>query len=376
MGGTSIGFGIIGLGMISEFHAKAIAAMADAELVACFSRDQAKADGFAETHGGKGYDSLDGFLAHEGLDVVTICTPSGAHLEPALAAAAAGKHVVCEKPLEVNTERIDQMIAASDEAGTLLGGIFPRRFNPATARLKQAVADGRFGKINLADVYVKWWRTQAYYDSGAWRGTWALDGGGALMNQSIHTIDLLLHVMGDVKSVRAETRLLAHSGIEVEDTAVAMLEFETGALGVIQGSTASWSGAGHPAEVQITGSEGSVFLSDDRFRVWEFAEEGEDDGRIRAELGLGASAARVGRPSQAQGTAKGLLSLKCRLGSLLQEFRVVRLGRVQGAVVQAEGEHALLLAPSPLRRSSSARLRPVGRPLPRVEPRTAGRIRL
>ncbi len=294
MGNRPLGFGIIGLGMISEFHAAAIAAMADVKLVACHSRDQAKADAFAARHGGRDYANLSAFLAHEGLDVVTICTPSGAHLEPTLAAAAAGKHVVCEKPLEVTTARIDRMIAACDEAGTMLAGIFPRRFNPATALLKDAVAEGRFGQINLADAYVKWWRTQDYYDSGAWRGTWSLDGGGALMNQSIHTIDLLLHVMWDVKTVRAETRLLAHEGIEVEDTAVALLEFACGALGVIQGTTASWSADGHPAEVQITGSEGSVFMSDDRFRVWEFAKARDEDVRIRAEFSAGAEAQGAG----------------------------------------------------------------------------------
>lgn len=234
MSQTAACFGIIGLGMIAEFHARAIAAMEEAVLVACFSRDQAKAEAFCATHGGTAYSDLDAFLAHDGLELVTICTPSGAHLEPTLAAAAAGKHVVCEKPLEVTTARVDEMIEACAHAGTMLTGIFPRRFNPATALLKQAVAEGRFGTINLADVYVKWWRTQEYYDSGAWRGTWALDGGGALMNQSIHTIDLLIHIMGDVKSVRAETRLLAHDGIEVEDTAVALLEFESGALGVLQ----------------------------------------------------------------------------------------------------------------------------------------------
>lgn len=294
MSNTPLGFGIIGLGMIAEFHAAAIAAMSNAELVACFSRDQAKAEGFAERHGGHGYSDFDAFLSHHGLDVVTICTPSGAHLEPTLAAAAAGKHVVCEKPLEVTTARIDQMIAACEAAGTMLAGIFPRRFNPATTLLKEAVAAGRFGQINLADAYVKWWRTQDYYDSGAWRGTWALDGGGALMNQSIHTIDLLLHVMGDVKSVRAETRLLAHKGIEVEDTAAALLEFDCSALGVIQGSTASWSADGHPAEVQITGSEGSVFMSDDRFRVWEFRNESDEDGYIRSEFALSAEAQGAG----------------------------------------------------------------------------------
>ncbi|MEM1201496.1 MAG: Gfo/Idh/MocA family oxidoreductase [Pseudomonadota bacterium] len=289
-----LGFGIVGLGMIARFHALALEAMRDAELVACYSRDQGKADTFAAEHGGTGYGDMEVFLAHPGLDVVIICTPSGAHLEPTLAAAKAGKHVVCEKPLEVTTARIDEMIATCDAAGVLLAGIFPRRFNPATALLKAAVEDGRFGRINLADAYVKWWRTQDYYDSGAWRGTWALDGGGALMNQSIHTIDLLLHVMGDAKSVRAETRLVAHEGIEVEDTAVAMLEFATGALGVIQGTTASWSADGHPAEVQITGSDGSAFLSDDKFRVWEFREAREDDARILREFALGAGAEGAG----------------------------------------------------------------------------------
>ena len=281
-----LGFGIVGLGMIARFHALALKAMTDADLVACLSRNQSKADAFASELGGQGYCEMDAFLAHSGLDVVIICTPSGAHLEPALAAAKAGKHVVCEKPLEVTTSRIDEMMTACDEAGVLLAGIFPRRFNPATALLKAAVEDGRFGQINLADAYVKWWRTQDYYDSGAWRGTWALDGGGALMNQSIHTIDLLLHVMGDVRSVRAETRLIAHEGIEVEDTAVALLEFASGALGVIQGTTASWSEGGHAAEVQVTGSGGSVFMSDDKFKVWEFREAREEDERIREDFAL------------------------------------------------------------------------------------------
>ena len=138
----------------------------------------------------------------------------------------------------------------------------------------------------MADAYVKWWRDQDYYDSAAWRGTWKLDGGGALMNQSIHTIDLLLYLMGPVKNVRAETRTIAHKSIEVEDTAVAILEFETGALGVIQGSTSSWSWSGHPAEIQITGTKGSVFMVDDRFRVWDFKDEVASDDEVRKKYGI------------------------------------------------------------------------------------------
>ena len=280
--------------MIAEFHARAIEAMADAELVAVFGRRPEPANALASRFGCAAYSDFAAFLAHDGLDIVTICTPSGAHLEPVLAAAAAGKHILCEKPLEVTCDRIDQMIAACNTSGVMLAGIFPRRFNPATKLLRDAVTDGRFGKIASADASIKWWRSQDYYDSGAWRGTWALDGGGALMNQSIHTIDLLLHVMGEVSAVRALTRLVAHSGIEVEDTAVAMLEFANGALGTIQGSTACWSQRGHPAEVQICGSDGSAFLVDDRFSVWEFREPLAADADVLATYGLAADAAGAG----------------------------------------------------------------------------------
>jgi len=272
--------------MIAEFHARAIAAMADAQLVAVCSRRDETAIEFAARHGCAAYTDYDSFLAHEGLDVVTICTPSGAHLERVERAGAAGKHVICEKPLEVTTELIDRMIAVCEAADVMLAGIFPRRFNESTAILKSALDSGRFGKVAMADAYVKWWRSQEYYDSGAWRGTRALDGGGALMNQSIHTIDLLLYVMGDVKHVRAETTLVAHESIEVGATAVAMLEFENGALGVIQGSTACWSEQGHPAEVHVTGSAGSVFMSDDKFRVWEFADAQPMDSDVRRDFGL------------------------------------------------------------------------------------------
>ena len=173
------------------------------------------------------------------------------------------------------------MISACRSSNVLLSGIFPRRFNSSTRLLKGAVDANRFGEINMADAYIKWWRSQEYYESGDWRGTWRLDGGGALMNQSIHTIDLLLYLMGPIDNVRAETRRRGHTSIEVEDTAVALCEFQSGAIGVIQGSTASWSKTGHPAEIHITGSRGSVFMADDCFRVWEFVDESDEDQVIR-----------------------------------------------------------------------------------------------
>lgn len=291
---TPIRFGITGPGMIAEFHAKAIAAIPGAELVAVHGRAPEKTRAFAERHGCEPYGEYVSFLTKSGLDVVTICTPSGAHLAPTFAAVQLGKHVICEKPLEVTVERVDAMIKEADKAGVILAGILPRRFNPATKLLRDAVTAGRFGHIAFADAYVKWWRTDAYYDSGAWRGTWELDGGGALMNQSIHTIDLLLHVMGDVKSVHARTTRRSHHNIEVEDTAVAMLEFESGALGVIQGSTACWSEQGHAAEIQITGDGGSVFMADDKFRVWQFRDALPEDAQIRADHGLTSATAGAG----------------------------------------------------------------------------------
>ena len=276
-------FGIIGSGMIARFHAKAIEAMPGSELGSIYSRNAASSRAIGEEFGCQAFDDLDAFLADPKLEIVTIATPSGAHLEPSVAAARAGKHVICEKPLEITTDRVDQMAAVGKECGVTISGIFNRRFNPGLVALKRAVDEGRFGQISLADAYIKWYRDQEYYDSGQWRGTWELDGGGALMNQSIHAIDQLLFVAGPIKSVVATTATLAHGHIEVEDTAVALLEFASGAKGVIQGSTACWSKNGHAAEVQICGDCGSAFLADDKFRIWEFKEEGPEDEKIRAE---------------------------------------------------------------------------------------------
>ncbi|MEM1443272.1 MAG: Gfo/Idh/MocA family oxidoreductase [Verrucomicrobiota bacterium] len=287
-------FGIIGAGMIANFHAKAIEAMEGGELHSFYGRRQEAVDELVAGNGGIGYTDLEAFLNDPELEIVTIATPSGAHLEPALAAARAGKHVVCEKPLEITPERIDLMISACEEAGVTLAGIFNRRFHPAMEAFKAAVDKGRFGNLTMCDAYVKWYRDQAYYDSGAWRGTWALDGGGALMNQSIHLIDQLIYLAGDVASVSASMACLAHEGIEVEDTAVAILEFKNGARGVIQGSTACWSSTGHPAEVHLCGDQGSAFLADEKFRVWDFSESAPEDEEVLDTLMQGSEAKGLG----------------------------------------------------------------------------------
>ncbi len=173
------GFAIVGCGMIARFHARAIADLRGAHLAACYSRSPESAEHFAREHSCRAYHELSDLLADPAVDIVTLCTPSGAHLEPALAAAQAGKHVIVEKPLEITLRRCDAMIDACRKNGVLLATIFPSRFHQSSIELKRAVDAGRFGRLTLADACVKWYRTQAYYDSGAWRGTWDLDGGGA-----------------------------------------------------------------------------------------------------------------------------------------------------------------------------------------------------
>ena len=288
-------FGIIGAGMIGHFHAKAITAMTGGTLHSVFDLRQEAAEKLAGEYGGTAYSDMAEFLANEELEIVTVGTPSGAHLEPSMAALNAGKHVICEKPLEITLERIDQLTAAAEANGKTIAAVLNRRFHPGMDAFKKASDEGRFGTLTNASAYVKWYRDQAYYDSAGWRGTWALDGGGALMNQSIHTVDSLLYLAGPVKSVQANTACLAHERIEVEDIVVAIVEFESGARGVIECSTCTWSKDGHPARVQLSGTEGSVFLADEAFEIWDFMEEKPEDAEIQStlmkgqEAGLGAN---------------------------------------------------------------------------------------
>ncbi len=288
-------FGIIGGGMIARFHAMAINAIVGATLGGIYARNATKAEALGKKFDCSYYSDLSELLDNPEIEIVTIATPSGAHLEPCLAAARAGKHIVCEKPLEISPDRIEQMIDAADMASVVLSGIFNRRFNPALHHLKDAIDNDRFGQLTLCDAQIKWYRDQAYYDSGAWRGTWELDGGGALMNQAIHTIDQLLYLAGPVKRLSASVATLSHTGIEVEDTAVALLEFENGARGTIQASTGCFSSEGHPAQIQICGENGSVFLKDEKFSVWDFKGSKPEDAIIHKtlmegnEVGLGAN---------------------------------------------------------------------------------------
>jgi len=223
------------------------------------------------------------------VDVIVITTPSGAHLEPALIAAAARKHVVVEKPLEITGDRCERIIDACDRHKVKLCTIFPSRFADANITLKAAVEAGKFGRLTLGEASNKWWRSQAYYDDGGWKGTQALDGGGALMNQAIHNVDLLLWMMGPAVAVTGLTATLAHERIEVEDTAVAAVRFRSGALGVIAATTSVHPG--YPKQIAIHGDLGSAVIEQEDVLKWDFSPSTPTDDKVKARFAarLGAS---------------------------------------------------------------------------------------
>jgi predicted dehydrogenase len=278
----AFGFAIVGCGMIARFHFKAIADIPGARVAALVGRTRASAEKLANEMGLSGLlctDDLGEALQNPGVDALIVTTPSGVHMESAVLAARAGKHVVVEKPLEVTADRCDAIIEACDKAGVLLCTIFPSRFGDANRELKSAIDAGRFGRLTLGETTVKWWRSQQYYDEGGWKGTQALDGGGALMNQAIHNVDLLLWMMGPVESVAAFTGTLAHDRIEVEDTAVASVRFKNGALGVIQATTSVWPGLSKT--IAIHGDKGSAEIEQDDLLLWKYQHELPGDSGIR-----------------------------------------------------------------------------------------------
>lgn len=279
------GFGIIGLGSIADFHARAIQDMDGGRLLCAYSRKGGeRAEKFGREFGVEVVvGDMNRFFKTPGLEVVTIATPSGAHLEAGLAAASARKHVLSEKPLEITLERCDKLIAACKKNKVKLGGIFQSRSTGGARAIREALDNKRFGKLTVCNAIIPWHRTQAYYDSGGWRGTWKLDGGGALMNQSIHQVDMLQWLAGPIAELNAYAGCLAHKRIEVEDTAVAMLRFKSGALGALIGSTAMYPG--QAAEVQISGERGSAWLKGGHLAVFQFDKEEPGDAQARADFG-------------------------------------------------------------------------------------------
>jgi UDP-N-acetyl-2-amino-2-deoxyglucuronate dehydrogenase len=258
---SSVRVGLVGAGNISETHARAVAAIPGASIAAVYAPTLAKAEALAGRFGARPYDSLDRFLDAGGLDMVAVGTPSGLHGEHGRAAAARGFHVLVEKPMEITTARADALIEEAARANVTLGVIYQDRLKPSLRRLKAIVDGGRLGRPLLASARVKWYRPPEYYSGSRWRGTWAFDGGGALMNQGSHTVDVLLWLFGPARRVLARAAALLH-GIEVEDTAVAVVEFANGALGTIEATTAAFPG--YARRIELTGSEGTAAIEGDR----------------------------------------------------------------------------------------------------------------
>ncbi len=257
----AIRVGLIGGGNISNTHASAVRAIPGAQVVAVYGHDPQKVRTLSDESRATSYAELDAFLAHRPMELVIIGSPSGLHAEQGIAAARHGLHVLVEKPIDIKTERADALIAECSEAHVKLGVLFQDRCKPGSRKLKELIDERILGKLLLVDAQMKWYRPPEYFSGSSWRGTWALDGGGALINQCIHTVDLLLWLFGDVARVQARTSTMLHD-IEVEDTAVALLEFSSGALGVLQATTAAYPG--YSRRIAVTGSEGTVILEGDR----------------------------------------------------------------------------------------------------------------
>ena len=277
----TIHVGLMGGGNISETHARAARAIPGLEIAAIYGTNRDRVERFATIHGGTPYLDLHAFLNHKPMDFVAIGSPSGLHSVHGIAAARRGLHVLTEKPIEISTERADELIGAARESGVKLGVMFQDRFKPDIRRLKQWIDDGAIGKPLLIDARVKWYRSPGYYSESKWRGTLALDGGGALINQAVHTLDLLLWLFGDVVRVQARTATVMHA-IQGEDTAIALLEFASGALGTVLATTAAFPG--YPRRVEATGTQGTLILEHDRIIA---ADLRDVSGRVNVSLPSG-----------------------------------------------------------------------------------------
>ncbi len=285
-----IGFGIIGCGMISEFHINAVESLADrAKIVGVTDSVHDSAERVSSRHGGlRIFDSVGDMLACGEVHAVCVCVPSGYHADMILQAAAAKKHIVVEKPLAITKEQLDEVEKTVKDNGVTLAVISQLRFAKDIKKVKYIVESGELGKIVYADMYMKYFRSQEYYDSGAWRGTKKLDGGGALMNQGIHGVDLLQYLAGPIRSVFAFAKTISRK-IEVEDTLCANVEFESGAIGVIQAATSVYPG--YPRRIEINGDRGSVCIEETALTRMDIAGSSSEDLILKPSYTGGASVA-------------------------------------------------------------------------------------
>lgn len=284
-----LGFGIIGCGMIAEYHVSALEDLSDkARIIGVADPVIESARRLAGRHDLCVFESTEALLASKDVDVVCICTPSGYHAENIIAASEAGKHVVVEKPMAITKEQLDAVESCCRKNGTVFSVISQLRFARDIRRAKFAINEGELGRVVTADMYMKYNRSQEYYDSGAWRGTWKLDGGGALMNQGIHGVDLLQYLVGDVISVFGVAKTLSRR-IEVEDTLSAVLEFQNGAIGVIQATTSVYPG--YPRRLEINGDNGTIVVEETAITRMDISGSKTEDIILRPTVATSASSA-------------------------------------------------------------------------------------
>jgi UDP-N-acetyl-2-amino-2-deoxyglucuronate dehydrogenase len=339
---VSFGFGIVGCGVIAPTHLAAVRALPNAHLVGVTDLVGDKAAALAAEASAAGaaggevkvYPDLAALLADPAIDVVSVCVPSGLHAEIGVEAARAGKHLVIEKPIDVTVEAADRLVAAAAESKVSMTVISQHRFDPGHRRLHELLRAGTLGRPVLGEAIVKWYRSQAYYDSGAWRGTWALDGGGSVMNQGVHYVDLIRWLMGPVASVSAVCATQAHEGIEVEDVALATVRFESGAVGLIEATTVAFPG--FAARIELTGTAGTVIVTDGIITTEELVAEradvgaygtGGSDERQRCAVTVGAAAADPAALGQSGHVAQ--------IGDLLEAIEQGRPPLVSGEEARA-----------------------------------------
>ncbi|HTT88637.1 MAG TPA: Gfo/Idh/MocA family oxidoreductase [Acidimicrobiales bacterium] len=308
-----LGFGIVGAGVISETYAAALAGVPGAALVAVTDVDAERAAKFAAQHAVPDAGSLEQLLARPDVEVVCVCVPSGQHAEIGLAAARAGRHVVCEKPIDISLAPARDLIDGARAAGVSLTVISQQRYNPGVQRAKALIDQGRLGRLVEVSASVAWWRSQAYYDSAGWRGTWALDGGGAFMNQGVHYADLVCWLCGPPEVLSATCAAVAHD-IDVEDVALALLRFGDGALGVLEATTCAYPG--YKCVLRVSGTGGTVVL--------------EDGALVSAELQDGDETATTGAMSGDVGALKTPELHRAQLADVVSAISTGRPPSVSG----------------------------------------------
>jgi UDP-N-acetyl-2-amino-2-deoxyglucuronate dehydrogenase len=283
-------FAIVGYGTIGKIHAKCLEELPNANLRAVYSQHSDE-DAVRSLHHTEFYTDYYAMLSNPEIDAVIIATPNGTHAELGIEAAKAGKHVIVEKPIDISMDKANALIRACRENNVKLSCILQHRFDKSFVQLKEAIDSGQLGQLNFGASHTKWYRNQEYYDMVDWRGTWAMDGGGALMNQSIHYIDMLLYLMGPVEEVYGLCTTRDHANIEVEDLAVATLRFKSGALGIIEGTTVAYPGFG--TMLDIYGSEGSVRIENDQIKEWSLKSGITSSYEYKRNIETGASSAAI-----------------------------------------------------------------------------------